>query len=218
MHSKMRCLAVIPCFNDESHLTDLIPKVQTYLDDVLLIDDGSYKKISSKLNCHLIRNSSNMGKGYSIKKSFHFAIQNGFTHIITLDADGQHPPEKIPNFLDIDPSIDIVLGRRNFSGSMPVHRRISNKLTSWFVSLFLNNKVYDSQCGFRRYKVSSFGRVDCIENGFQYESEVLIKGLLKGSLSHVEIPTIYSNEKSSINNFVDTIKFIRLIFRNLISK
>ena len=101
---------------------------------------------------------------------------------------------------------------------MPLHRRISNKLTSWFVSLFLNNIVYDSQCGFRRYKVSSFGHVDCIENGFQNESEVLIKRLIKGSLSHVEIPTIYSNEKSSINNFVDTIKFIMLSFRNLISK
>ena len=218
MYSKMKCLAVIPCYNDESFLKDLIPEVKKYVDEILLIDDGSKIAIPDKYNCYMIRNRVNRGKGYSIKKSLSFAIEKGFSHIITLDADGQHSPRIIPDFLNVKANIDIVLGRRDFNASMPLHRRLSNKITSWLVSWFTKQIVYDSQCGFRRYKVSTFNKIICLENGFQYESEVLIKGLKGTELVHVDIPTIYSNEKSSINNLHDSVKFIRLVLRSLIEK
>ena len=210
----MKCLAVIPCYNDDSYLSNLIPDVKRYLDDVLIIDDGSKNKINDNYNCNIIRNCKNRGKGYSIKKALRYAKTNGFSHIITLDSDGQHSPDCIPDFISINPMVDLVLGKREFNKSMPVHRRLSNKLTSLIVSLFANHNVYDSQCGFRRYKVDSFSEVTSRENGFQYESEVLIKGLKLGRIVHVDIPTIYSDEKSSINNLYDTIKFIRLVFRS----
>ena len=214
----MKCLAVIPCYNDDSYLSNLIPDVKRYLDDVLIIDDGSKNKINDNYNCNIIRNCKNQGKGYSIKKALRYAKANGFSHIITLDSDGQHSPDCIPDFISINPMVDLVLGKREFNKSMPAHRRLSNKLTSLIVSLFANHSVYDSQCGFRRYKVDSFSDVTSRENGFQYESEVLIKGLKLGQIVHVDIPTIYSDEKSSINNLYDTMKFIRLVFRSLFKR
>ena len=94
---------------------------------------------------------------------------------------------------------------------------ISWVLTSYIISLLCGKTVLDSQCGYRRYKLKNVCSGYFHEKGFQFESEVLIK-LLRNNCTHanLKIPTIYSNENSSINNFSDTFKFIRLILKNII--
>ena len=76
----------------------------------------------------------------------------------------------------------------------------SNKDLDWYETLHEDEKY-----------------ITYIEHGFQFESEVLIKILSNnGTIDHIEIPTIYTQENSSINNILDTFKFIRLILRYLI--
>ena len=100
---------------------------------------------------------------------------------------------------------------------MPLHRRISNKLTSSAISFICRVQILDSQCGYRRYKLDNVCSETYMEHGFQFESEVLIKLLCNNcTLHHIEIPTIYNQEHSSMSNFWDTVKFIRLIVRSLI--
>jgi len=185
---------------------------------IIVIDDGSAHKIEIESSeVIVLRNRHNQGKGYSLIKGFVYAQKKGFTHAITLDADSQHDPELINSFLAFDGDISLILGIRNFTEDMPIHRRISNKLTSFIISLICNEMVLDSQCGYRRYKLIDVCSESFNENGFQFESEVIIK-LLRNNSTHcnLEIPTIYSHENSSINNFSDTLKFIRLILRILI--
>ena len=99
---------------------------------------------------------------------------------------------------------------------MPFKRMLSNIITSKIISLICHTKVYDSQCGYRCYRVRDICKEKFEENGFQFETEVLIKHLRKGlRLSHIEIPTIYSNEDSAMKHFHDTLKFINLIIRTL---
>ena len=102
-----------------------------------------------------------------------------------------------------------VYGKRIIDNSMPIHRWASNKLTSWIISMLCGQSIYDSQCGYRRYSVKSVLDTKCTDNGFQFESEVLIK-LLRYNCTHanLEIPTIYSLENSSINNFSDNQNFV----------
>ena len=121
-------------------------------------------------------------------------------------------------FLNIDERINIVIGARDFNRNMPFHRRISNKITSYIISILTGKKILDSQSGYRRYKLYSKSFSNCSEDGFQFESEVLIDELrLKDSkVEHVSIPTVYNDEKSSINNISDTYKFIKLIIRKII--
>lgn len=182
----------------------------------MIIDDGSESPIVIDNSVTVLKNHINSGKGYSLLKAFKFAINQGFSHAVTIDADSQHDPGVIPGFLEKDEQITIILGRRNFHDGMPLLRRISNVLTSFIISKLTGVKIEDSQCGYRRYKLNDLDFNLFNEAGFQFESEILIKSLKNGSsIDHIPIPTIYDNNLSAINNFKDTIKFIRLILRDI---
>ena len=215
----MNLAIIIPTYNPPDTFSSLLKSIRKITSTpIIIIDDGSTPKINMDYSGVLIlRNRHNQGKGYTLIKGFQYAENEGFTHAITIDADYQHDPELINSFLEYDENINLVLGTRNFTEDMPIHRRISNKLTSYIISLLCGKTVLDSQCGYRRYKLKDVCSESFREKGFQFESEVLIK-LLRNNCTHanLEIPTIYSRENSSIKIFSDTFKFICLILRKLI--
>ena len=215
----MKTAIIIPNFNDNQKLDELIHSIHVEnKEDIIIVDDGSKKQYkSNNTNISVLYNETNRGKGYSLLKGFKYAYSKGYIHAITLDADLQHNPLHIKEFINSNDNNDLVLGYRIFSKEMPIHRRISNVITSKLVSLIVKEKILDSQCGFRRYNIKKVLDDTYIEMGFQFESEVIIK-LFKGHLKfeHIPISTIYNNEISSMNNIMDTIKFIRLIIRSII--
>ncbi|MBC8311227.1 MAG: glycosyltransferase family 2 protein [Candidatus Marinimicrobia bacterium] len=217
----MKILILIPSYNDNNHLPELIQRIQAHSNlSILVIDDGSIEPvILSDDTIIMIRNESNLGKGATLTKGFEYASQHGFSHVISIDSDLQHPPERVNDFSEYDERFDLVCGQRIIDSSMPLHRRISNKLTSKIISILCGQTVYDSQCGYRRYSVEAVLDTKCAENGFQFESEILIRLSRKGArIGHVPIPTIYGDESSSIHNIQDTFKFIRLILGSIWQK
>ena len=144
----MNILLIVPCFNDNYHLKKLL-NCKTFKGfngkiEILVIDDGSNESLSNEgigINFKLIRNNINKGKGYSLRKGFAYALENNYTHAITMDADLQHDPKYINKFISIDKNIDIVIGSRKFDSAMPLSRRFSNKVTSFIVSV-LSSKKY----------------------------------------------------------------------------
>ena len=102
---------------------------------------------------------------------------------------------------------------------MPILRRFSNKTTSYIVSAIIGKKIFDSQSGYRRYKLESKAINNCVEDGFQFETEILMNELSRKDsvVEHIPISTVYNNEKSSINNITDTYKFIKMIFRKILN-
>ena len=217
----MKIIILIPSYNDNKYIPELITRIMSVTkNNILIIDDGSRIPIVYKENkITIIRNNINMGKGASILKGLSFASKNGYTHAITIDSDLQHLPEKLPEFLNADCSYDLVSGYRVFNNEMPLHRIFSNRITSYIISKLCGLEILDSQCGYRRYNINKILSSEYKENGFQFESEILLKlADDKLKISHIEIPTIYSDEVSSINNFADTIKFIKLIVKNIWNK
>ena len=212
----MKSLIVIPCYN-HGHLCDsLISKIINK--DILIIDDGSYVHYipNNSKNISILRNNINMGKGYSIKKAASYAIENNYENILVIDADLQHDPKYIDNFLK-NTDFDLVYGRRCFSNEMPLTRRVSNTITSFLISLITKQKIEDTQCGYRLYNLNLFKDFNSNEDGYQFESEILLKKINKKSkIKSVQISTIYNDSKSHINNFIDTYKFIKLILRNIL--
>ena len=218
----MTILILIPSYNDNEHLPELIRRIQEHSTlPILLLDDGSVEPVSHQTedNIVIIRNEFNLGKGATLKKGFDYASEHGFSHVITIDSDLQHSPEKIDDFSKFDEHCDLVCGKRIIDNTMPIHRRVSNQLTSWIISVLCGKDIHDSQCGYRRYSVKAVLAIKCAENGFQFESEILIK-LLKqnATFGHIVIPTAYGDEVSSIHNMSDTFKFIKLILGNLWQK
>ena len=159
-----------------------------------------------------------MGKGASLINGFRYALDNKYTHAVTIDSDLQHLPEELSLFLECDNNIDFVIGCRKKDSSMPAHRKISNWLTSFIISLICSAQIIESQCGYRRYRLSTIADKIYKEAGFQFESEVLIRCINSATeIKQPQVTTVYDEDnKSYINNMSDTVKFIKLIFRTVI--
>ena len=213
----MKTLLVIPNYNHSSSCAILIDKLPQY--NILIVDDGSRIPFTNKENSSkitIIRNSKNMGKGYSIKKAAKYAISNYYSHILTIDADLQHDPIYVEKFMNTSTQYDLIYGKRNFKINMPFLRKLSNFITSKIISFFCQLRIYDTQCGYRLYNLELFKKLDSKEDGYQFETEILLKKINKYShIGYVEISTIYNDSKSHINNILDTIKFVILIIKNI---
>ena len=213
---------LIPSYNSNKQLQKLIHQIkEQYKNQIIVVDDGSPEPVKLDYNdIALIQNESNMGKGLSLKRGFDFAREKGFNYVVTMDSDLQHDPREISLFLDSKNSLDFILGYRERGEGMPISRKFSNWITSLIISSLTGIKIIDSQCGYRRYSLQSIDNIEFQETGFQFESEVLIKGVNSESkVRQVKVSTIYDeNNKSYIKHFSDTLKFIQLIVRSIFKK
>jgi glycosyltransferase involved in cell wall biosynthesis len=211
---------IIPAYNAAANIDSVINLIQSYYPQIrmIVIDDGSIDDtalvVSKYPSISIYRHADNEGKGAAIKTGIEKARQEGFIYAIFLDADMQHAPSKISDFIKMREqyNLDLVLGKRSFlRTSMPFHRILSNSITSFLISLRTGKRVHDSQCGYRLINLSKISLDKLVENRFQFESEFLIKMVSGGiKYSEVTIPTIYSKSVSYINNIMDTIRFIKL--------
>ena len=120
------------------------------------------------------------------------------------------------DFLTIDKDSMLVDGRRTFFTNMPIHRSLSNYFTSLILTCLCNKRIYDSQCGYRRYSLNLFMNSTFEENGYQFESEILLKKINSNTIvNYINIETIYNKSKSHMSHISDTYKFIRCIIRSL---
>lgn len=104
--------AVIPTYNNPLTLQSVVDGVKSYCGYVIVVDDGSDKEGAEVANnlreIDLIRNTKNIGKGPSLAKGLKRALEMGFTHVVTIDADGQHFPEeiiKLSEAAEIEPEV-----------------------------------------------------------------------------------------------------------------
>jgi glycosyltransferase involved in cell wall biosynthesis len=210
--------AIIPFFNERRTINQVISKTLPHVDCIIAVDDGSTDGSGSSIpeseNVKLIKFSENKGKGAALKAGLLDGYEKSFENLVTLDADLQHNPDEIPVLVAELKNFNIVIGNRlnNLKG-MPLHRRMSNFITSFLLSLKTGQKLIDSQCGFRAYNAEVIRNVDTIENGFEAESEMLIKATRKGfKIGFTEISTIYGDERSKMSPFKTTFGFIKLLF------
>ena len=223
-YEKSSILIAVPAFNEAEHLPALLAGIRIAAPGIplLVIDDGSTDATADLLNCSKVmtlRHRVNAGKGAALRTALDAARERGFHWLITLDGDGQHAPEALPLFaLEIDRGeADVIIGnRRDRSGKMPLIRQLSNGIASVLVSLFAGFRFHDSQCGFRALRVDLPGLALCRENGFQYESEMLILLARSGCrFAEVIIDTQYHGSRSRIGYFADTLKFIAICARSI---
>ena len=212
----MQLIIIIPAYNPPKSFNDLlinIRKVTSY--DILIIDDGSKKKISVNNidNIILLNNKRNLGKGKALFIAFRYAFLKNYTHAITMDCDSQHSPEFLTKFINFDPNISLVYGARDFISPMPFQRRISNLITSKIISFLFSYNILDSQCGYRRYILNDIINLNVSQSGYQLETEILMHTIKKEySIKYVKISTIYENEISYINPIYEIFNFIKILF------
>jgi len=207
-----RTLAVIPCFNEEYAIGSLVLKAKRYVDDVLVVDDGSSdntKEVARLAGATVLSHQSNLGKSAGIKTGFQYAIDNDFDYVITLDGDGQHNPDEIPLVLgrllsSDDATVDISIGTRHgVDTEMPQWRKVGKRVLDYATSFGNNTVLTDSQSGFRAFsKKAVQGITPRLKGrGFSTESEQL---LLAGDLGLSVVNTHISCKYHSIGSAEST--------------
>lgn len=182
-NSILRCLALIPCYNEENTVANLVTKTKQYVDTVLVVDDGSNDRtalIAKEAGAVVLSHPRNKGKGAAIKTGFCYALENGFEDVVTMDGDGQHDPEEIRTILSElhQNGHDIVIGTRfGPSTEMPFWRKIGKRVLDYATSFGSGGKLTDSQSGFRGFNKKAVETLVPRLNGeaFSVESEQLIK-------------------------------------------
>ena len=218
LENKNKIAAVIPFFNESRTIYQIINNTLKYVDCVIAVDDGSTDCSSDKIpenkNITLIKIKENKGKGFALREGLIEGAKKGYDQIVTLDADLQHNPDEIPLLISELKNFDIVIGNRlNNIVNMPLHRKMSNKITSFLLSLKTGVKIIDSQCGFRAYKAEVIKNIITVNNGYEAESEILIKAARKRyKIGFTDISTIYGNEESKMSHVKTTFNFIKVLF------
>jgi glycosyltransferase involved in cell wall biosynthesis len=213
--------AVIPAYNEEKHIGDVVRRTRQQLDDVLVVDDGSADKTADRAResgAAVIVHQHNLGKGETIKTGLRHFLDRQFDFVIILDADGQHPPEEIDRFIAAAQSAEqpkLILGTRMSDlSSMPFVRRFVNRWMSNRISAVCGQEIPDTQCGFRMLHRQLIPELLGGAARFDYETEMLIIASRRGfRIASVPISTVYSDEVSSIHPIRDTIRFFKLMRR-----
>lgn len=215
--------AVIPAYNVDRHVGQLIRKIKNHNIDIVIIDDCSQDATASaaeKEGVYLIRRTKNGGKGAALRDGFDFALTKGYELIVTLDADGQHNPDEIEVFLDkiSGGNAGIVIGNRLHNPKdMPRRRLFVNKLFSKIISSVCGQNIPDALSGYRIIKKDVLKKIVLTSDRFDIDPEILIDAAKKGYIiDSIDIESIYSAERSNIRPFADTYRFFKLIFNEML--
>jgi glycosyltransferase involved in cell wall biosynthesis len=215
--SRTSILVLIPAWNEVQAIGPIVEAVKDKL-PVLVVDDGSTDgtvDCARKAGAEVVSHSKNQGKGAALKTGFSWALEKGYTAVVTMDADGQHDPEDLDKILDANRhcQADLIIGEREFS-KMPWPNRFTTPLGSKILSWALGIRVTDNQSGFRLLTRAFLERMNLRSNGYEMEVEMIWEIVrLKMSIIWVPIRTIYfSDRQSGFRPIIDTLRFFRMVW------
>lgn len=220
----MKLCVVIPAYNAEETVGDVVRGAKKYLQHVVVVDDGSSDGTSAeaeKAGATLIRQKENLGKGDALKAGFRYAIEKGYDAVITIDADGQHSPDEMPKFIERykEGRHQIIIGSRmHDKGCMPAYRYRCNIVGVILISVAARQYIADTQSGYRLYDVNMLKDINLQFPRFQTETEILIKASKKGfKITSVPIKALYNERtetKSHYKRVVDTYNISILVVKS----
>jgi glycosyltransferase involved in cell wall biosynthesis len=215
---------VVPAYQAGATVADVIARVQTAAPGatVLVVDDGSDDDTASRAlaaGAAVASHETNRGKGRALATGLEAAVAlAGMQYTVTIDADGQHPPEAIDDLLAplVAGDADLVVGARDRDPRhMPAPRRLSNWLSSTLVSRALGTHVPDSQSGFRAMTRAVALAVRPAGHRYEFETEFLFAAAAGGfRIAAVPIPTVYAGAVSHFRSIRDTLALCRVFLRH----
>lgn len=212
---------LVPAYREGGRIGTVVRDIRRYCDKVVVVDDGSpdnTAKEAEAAGAHVIRHAQNQGKGAAQRTGMQYAVDQGMDVLITMDGDGQHDPSDIPGFVrEYERShLPLIMGTRmGDSREMPLVRRLTNRFMSSLLSRRMRQRVTDTQCGFRLYKVDILPRVMPRTDRFDADSEILLNVADAGMpIGEVPVKVIYGSEQSKIRPFRDTLRFFGMLRRH----
>ena len=206
-------LVLIPVYNHEGAIGDVVRNVLAHGQHCLLVDDGSspacaavLDELAKQQDVHLLRLPQNLGKGGAVMAGFREAARLGATHALQIDADGQHDTGDIPAFIDDarrHPDA-VVCGVPRYDASVPKARLYGRYLThAWVWINTLSLDIRDTMCGFRVYPLAPVLALIDAENlgsRMDFDTEVMVRLHWRG-VRIVERPTRVTYPQDGVSHF-----------------
>jgi glycosyltransferase involved in cell wall biosynthesis len=197
MAEEFRPVALVPAYEAQSTVGEVVALLRRHVPRVLVVDDGSEDSTSERAalaGAEVLRLAENGGKGVAIRRGLERILASDATHVAFVDADGQHHPDDLPGLLQAARSgEDFVIGSRMGSPeTMPQVRYHTNEIGSRILSRMTGLEVEDGQSGFRVVSAAVLRRLDLSSRGFLIETEILLKAASHvARLCHVPVRAIY---------------------------
>ena len=211
----MKPCVLIPVYNHEHAVGAVVRAVLAHGVHCILVDDGSSPGCARVLDAlaaespgavTLVRHAQNQGKGGAMVSGFRRASQDGYTHALQLDADGQHCAADVPHFfaLAVQHPGAVIAGCPIYDESVPALRLYARYLTHvWVWINTLSFAIRDSMCGFRAYPLAPV--MNLLERRtpglrMNFDTDILVR-LYWDGVEVVNLPTRVSYPTDGVSHF-----------------
>jgi len=217
LYQGLRVGIIMPAFNEEMNIVKTLSLIPNNISDklnVIVIDDGSTDKtyeIAKKFKTIILRHNINKGNGAAIQTGLQFCKNNEYDVVIIIDADGQHEPKYIKDFIKpiVEDGFDYVIGNRfHYYYNMSIMKKISSRVMSLFLSLILGQKISDPTMGYRALSSRIVKYLKC-ESNYSITLEMLFK--IVPFFKSCEIP-IKINQREYGESFIRLKKYFYKTF------
>lgn len=211
---RIKTLLVVPTYDNPEAISRVAnDTLMTTGLDVLFVDDGSRIPVAEVFRqdgvkdprVHLVRHERNRGKGKALCTGFAWALSRGYTHVLSLDGDGQHLASAVSTLLEAAEThpFALIIGARTFGdANVPEVSRFGREFSNFWVRFQTGVDVRDSQCGMRVYPLFHLQTQRFFTSRYEFEIEVLVRLLWAGVKVHeVDVPCHYPKAEERVSHF-----------------
>jgi predicted LPLAT superfamily acyltransferase/uncharacterized protein (DUF2062 family) len=220
----------IPVYNNPTTIVGVIVDTLKYTSEpVIVVDDGSDISVEEMFfkafpgqqsRLQFVRHTHNQGKGIALQTAFRVAVEQGFTHLVTIDGDGQHDPQDISKLLkeSLQNPWALIVGDRDMKTSnVPESSTFGKKFSNFWVKYQTNVGVSDSQSGYRLYPLFFVQNMKFYCKKYDFEIEVLIRLIWKGvKVKNVPVKVTYFPPETRVSHFNKLHDNIRITMLNTV--
>lgn len=216
---------MIPTYNNAGTIRQVVEDVSKYCDQILVVNDGSTDQTATILSTlapsvHIVAYDKNKGKGHALVTGFRQAMKMGYTHAITIDADGQHYADDIPRLMaEMNKQPDsIIVGSRNLTEeNMPSGNTFANRFSNFWFRLQTGINLPDTQSGYRLYAFSALRGLGLITSRYEAELELLVYAAWSGQpITSVPVKVYYPPADERVSHFRPVYDFVRISILNTV--
>jgi glycosyltransferase involved in cell wall biosynthesis len=217
MENSPSICVLVPVYNHGLTIQQVVQGAKAAF-PVIVVDDGSTDQTPRVLAIEngitRLTFKQNQGKAAALKAGFAKAEELGFTHAITIDADGQHPVSALADFAAAcrkEPGA-FIIGVRNLKAARaPFARRFSNALSTFWFRFETGVRLSDTQCGFRVYPLAAIRQLRVESDRYAFELEIMVKAAWAGiPLIPQPVPVDYEAPTSRLSHFHPLRDFLRI--------
>jgi len=229
---KSQICVIIPVYNSEKLIADVLKSVLQHTGNLIVVNDGSTDGTLGVIrrsgldpqsfdeNISLISYTKNRGKGYALQCGFRKAIEMGFTHAVTMDADGQHLATDIATLAQAaekQPDALIVGARKFDNPNMPHGNVFANNFSNFWFTVQTGKRLPDTQTGFRVYPLQKIGKMRLFTSRYEAELEMLVRSAWRNiPIISQAINVYYPPQDERLSHFRAGKDFFRISILNTV--